>query len=300
MRFDFLQHVGHPVMHQIVARTRATTHVAAVFMAVAALSLGSVSDAAAAGRVFYDGFESGTGQWSQAEYHNKCTAVSSSVDGRPTRSGSSMLECNWNGVVIWSDAASFSGMKLNSFIYSREAFLRLWVRYATDVDHADGGKLFRLSPGGDSFYFGAQMQNTGGPMFSYWESINGQAGPINWGNGSSLGNGNWHEVEIYIKHNTTGSADGVLKIWEDGSLKQQALNLVTASSGSRWYPLYLMSNWSSNPGWEHDANNHVYWDDIEIFSDSGSGSSGSMADGTVSASGTTQAPSAPQNLRIVR
>ena len=90
----------------------------------------------------------------------------------------------------------------------------------------------------------------------------------------------------------------LLKVWQDGSLKQSLSNLVTISPGAKWYPLYLMSNWSNNPGWSHDANNHVYWDNVEIFSDRGSGASGSMADGTISAATTGVAPEAPSNVSV--
>ena len=38
-----------------------------------------------------------------------------------------------------------------------------------------------------------------------------------------------------------------------------------------------------NPGWEHDANNHVYWDDFEIYSDATNGTpvTGNLSDASV-------------------
>ncbi len=48
-----------------------------------------------------------------------------------------------------------------------------------------------------------------------------------------------------------------------------------------WDNFYWPSNWASNPGCEHDAENHIYLDEVEIFSDMARGdlALGPMADG---------------------
>lgn len=257
--------------------------------------------ALAAGRVFYDGFESGTGQWSKDDFRDMCVSVATSVDAVPPKSGARMLECNWNGTVVWNATNSFSTLQLNSWNYTSEFLIRFWVRLSADVDRKQGSKLFRMSPistVADDFFLNAQMENAGGPLLSYWATINGSAGPIFWGDSSPLGDGQWHKIEIYVKHNTPGVADGTQRIWLDGSLKQQGTNMVTISPGDHWYPIHLMSNWSNNPGWEHDANNHVYWDEFEIYSDNGSGGVGNMFDASISTGGPTTAGT-PANVRIV-
>jgi hypothetical protein len=187
---------------------------------------------------------------------------------------------------------------LPSWNYSKEFLIRLWIRYASDVDHTAGGKLLRMYPpsGLDSFYLAAQMEQSGTPLFSYWELINGQPGPEFWGDSSPMGDTHWHKIEIYVKHNTPGATDGTVKVWLDGSLKQQGANIVSVAPGDHWYPLYLMSNWSSNPGWEHDAANHTYWDDVEVYTDLGTGATGTMSDATIRAA---KSPSTPTNLRVV-
>jgi hypothetical protein len=87
-------------------------------------------------------------------------------------------------------------------------------------------------------------------------------------------------------------------VWIDGGLKQEATHIVTVAPGHQWGPLYLMSNWSNNPGWEHGASNHVYWDDIEVYTDAGSGGSGNMSDATISAGSGDAQPAAPKNLTV--
>jgi hypothetical protein len=261
---------------------------------VAVTGLAVMGLANAAGRVFSDDFEAGnTSKWSLDGSRTMCSATRSSIDGRATHAGSYMLECNWNGLVAWDHADSFSVAVLPSWDYSSEFLVRMWVRYASDVDRVVGAKLMRLYPGGQtgSMYVGGQLEKSGGPLLCAWEMIAGSSGPVAWGDGSPFADGQWHKLEIYVKHNTAGATDGILRIWQDGTLKQDARNLVTAAAGAKWYPLYLMSNWSNNPGWEHDAANHVYWDDIEVYSDRGSGGSGLLADATIRA-GTGPVPSA--------
>jgi len=266
-----------------------------------ALLLAGATAANAAGRVFFDDFESGTtSKWTPVPNGNNCKAVKSSVDGVASHSGSFNAECNWNGVVSWQDAQAYSSMELTKWDYNREFLIRFWLRYSSDFDHKAGAKALRLYPGDDSFYLGAQMERTGGPLFIYFESINGSSGPISYGDGTIFGDGKWHRVDIYIKHNTAGASDGTVKVFRDGVVQVQGTNIVTAKAGSKWYPMAVMSNWSSNPGWEHDASNHVYWDDFEIFSDMGTGaSSGTMADGTIQQTGTTtKVPSPPANVTV--
>lgn len=257
------------------------------------------SGAHAAGRAFSDDFESGSvSKWSKDPAHAMCTAVKTAVDGVAPKGGSYNAECNWNGVVSWSAQDSYSGLQLSSWDYSREFLIRVWVRYASDVDHAMGAKVLRLYPGSDSFYMGAQMEQTGGPLFTFFESMGGKSGPLSYGTGTTVGNGKWHKIEIYIKDNTSGAADGTVRVWADGVKQVEAVNAVTVSSGQKWKLLELMSNWSSNPGWEHDAANHVYWDNIEVFTDKATGATGSMSDASITAGGDTKVPSPPVNVSV--
>jgi hypothetical protein len=266
---------------------------------LAATLVAAASDPRAAGRVFYEDFESGNlSKWSADGARSMCTVVQSALDGGTVHGGTHMMQCNWNGVVAWNDPNAETKVVLpqSAWNYRSEFLIRLWLRYDSDVAHTDGGKVLRLYPNDwlDGFFMGAQM-NHGGVAFLMWDHVNGAQGPVFWGSGAPLGDQRWHKVEIYVKAST--SADGILRVWIDGSLKQEATNLVTVAAGHQWGPLHLMSNWSNNPGWEHGASNHVYWDDIEIFTDAGSGASGNMSDATISAGSGTQ-PAAPQDLTV--
>ena len=265
----------------------------AAFMAgalSAMLMLGAQTQAA--GRVFFEDFEAGSvSQFQQDNSRKMCTAVTQSVDSVAPQGGTHMMECNWNGVVTWDDPAAQSTVVINSFSYTTEFMIRYWVRYATDVDKVGGNKLFKFSNnGGTDFILNGSPDALPGQMVSYFPLLAGQQGPTFWGDGQAFADYKWHRVEIYVKHNSSGASDGIFKVWEDGKPKQQMSNVKTVLPGEKWYPVYFMSNWSNNPGWEHDANNHTYWDNIEVFSDTGTGGSGSMADGSMTATGSSTTP----------
>jgi hypothetical protein len=267
---------------------------------LATLVLTGVNPSAhAAGRVFHDDFESGdtVAKWGTVGSGNNCKAVRSSVDGVAPHGGAYHAECNWNGTLSWQNPLRYSALELKSWDYRREFFIRLWVRYSADVDKVGGNKLLRLYPGNDSFYVAGQMERPGGPLFIYFESMAGRNGPISYGDGTVFGDGKWRKLEIYIKDNNSGASDGIVRVWRDGVLQVEGVNVVSVTPGQKWSNLNLMSNWSSNPGWEHDASNHVYWDNVEVFTDTGSGATGNMSDATIRVSGTA-APQPPQALSV--
>jgi hypothetical protein len=254
----------------------------------------------AAGRAFSDDFESGNvNKWSADTPRALCKVVQTARDGGSPHGGSNMLECNWNGTVAWNDPNAFSTVQLPQKVwpYTNEFLVRAWVRLDADVSHAFGSKLMRLDPNDmlDSFILDAQMNQAAGPALITWELINGAQGPESWGDGTALGDHKWHKIEIYM--NARSTPTGTARVWIDGTLRLEVKNAVTVAPGHTWGPLILTSNWSNNPGWEHGANNHIYWDDIEVYTDSGSGASGNMADASVTAiSG--GAPSAPRSVSV--
>jgi hypothetical protein len=272
------------------------------FAALSFLTLSSVADPAlGATRVFHDGFEADLSSvWQADGSRAKCTVVTVAADQSAPHSGSEMLECNWNGQVEWNDPEAYRALVLGSWKYEKEFFIRYWVRYDADVDHAFGNKLMRLgSQWYNELYLGAQMESAPtAPMFSYFESLGGEPGnnvpgPLSYGAGLAFGDGSWHQVEIHILQSSPSQNDGSVRIWLDDAIVNDADELVTVATGHDWYPLYVMSNWSSNgPEWAHDEANHTYWDDFEIFSDDETGdpATGSMAIGSIEAEGSEPDP----------
>jgi hypothetical protein len=257
--------------------------------------------ALAAGLVFSDNFESGTvKKWTQDGKRNLCQVVQKGVDGSTPHGGQQMAQCNWNGTVDWNAPTAYSTLMLppENWPYNQEFLLRLWIKYDHDVSHTFGGKVLRFHPDDelDGYYLIAQMQNPGGPGQSVWESFNGVAGPTYWGAQMPLGDHSWHKLEIYVKASTT--ATGIARVWFDGVLVQEVKNTVTVAPGKSWGPLFLMSNWSNNPGWEHGANNHIYWDDVQLYTDTGSGGSGNLSDASIQGGAAGTAPNAPASVQV--
>lgn len=232
---------------------------------------GGTGGANAGGRIFYDGFESGTtSMWKQDDYRNRCQVVTSAADGVVgPRTGSRMLRCNWNGTVAWNDPAAFETLTIPTDNYSNELFIRVWVRRDANLERTEGSpakliRLFRQEPYLDSFenivpWNG--LSHRGTFSSTYWGGAPGD---------NSNSHSAWHKVEYYFHQ-----SNGTHKVWHDGILVRNDTGL---KFGAKWSPLYITSNWSD----PHDANNYVYFDDVEVFSDMATGATGSMSDATIS------------------
>lgn len=266
---------------------------------VAALVLAALlssSGAMAAGRVFFDGFEDGTtNAWSNGGgtgWIGKCDVVTSALDGGiGPRNGTRMARCNWDGTQGEPDGHSYQAMNKTGWAKTRESFMRFWVRVDSDVDNKQGSKLFR-APGAISYDAIQFEYGTGASFFStIYKSNNQQIGTTNWGCGGGFRSGTWKKFELYFLESTSGQNNGVARIWVDDVLCWEALNQNTddPQGAGYWADFHLMSNWSLDSGgaadWTHDANNHIYWDDFEIYSDAASGATGLMSDGSISVGG---------------
>ena len=283
------------------------THFQKPFLFIAILAVGlllSVSSALASGRVFYDGWEAGnTSQWVQDGSRNKCNAVTSAADGGVgPLSGAYMVRCNWNGVVVWNDPAAYETLRLSSLGFSggSELFLRFYLRVDNNAkDHpAWGPKIWRLAAANDLSFWAMNFRD-GSATGSLYNNVGNQIGGTFWGGLSTLSNGQWHKYELYIKNGTT---DGTARYWEDDQMQWEAVNVNTSQPGGvgAWAPFYMSSNWSGAPGCcDHDTTNYLYWDDFEIYSDTGSGGSGLMSAGTMTqGGGDTTPPAAPTGLGV--
>ncbi|NUO53788.1 MAG: hypothetical protein HOV80_33495 [Polyangiaceae bacterium] len=247
-------------------------------------------------RVFYDGFEDGT---TDAWSFGACPVVGVAPDGQGPHAGAMMAQCNWNGFVDYDDPQSTLSLVLDHWDYEEEFLLRFAIRNDTDLDHADGAKWMRLGFGGpEEVDAGAFNQNW--PDAGLWfYPLGPGAVPNYWGEAGIVGDNQWHQIAMYFK-NDTNDTDGIIRAWVDGVLIYEVADGTcfrlganeettpceanTHEPGASRTPFNVMSNWSSNPGWEHDAENHVLWDEIEIFSDAANGSpacAGSMAEGNV-------------------
>ena len=261
--------------------------------------LGLVDSSLAAGRVFYDGFESGnTSLWQQDGTRNRCQVVTSAADGvAGPYAGSKMARCNWNGTVAWNDPAAYETLALSSISYSNEVFYRLRIRVDKNLEKTTNSptKLLRFysgSPpandlfdtitGGPSGFINAVPSLTvGGGLATYWGGASGD------NTASSTG---WHKVETYFNQST-----GTIRVWHDGV---KVRDDTVSFGGQKWSHFYLTSNWAD----AHDGTNYIYFDEFEVFSDTGSGATGSMSDASVSGSGSSTPPiglTPPTNVRVI-
>lgn len=263
----------------------------------------------AAGRVFYDGFESYSSgsvvpltpsagaQWiSQGEtgaISGPCDVVTSALDGGSgPQAGAKMARCNWNG----QDAGALfghSGTGMRSpDLSGTETFYRFWTRGDSDIDTAVGAKLFRISPD-FSTIGGYIFENNPNPGY-FMHFVADSADHVGYDINGGWPKTSWRKWEIYIKNASSG---GIIHVWINDVLDREWSGNTSRSDG--WGTFWVMSNWSLNSGWEHDANNHVYWDEFEIYTSNGSGGTGSMSDGTMTqGAADTTPPAAPTGLAV--
>lgn len=257
----------------------------------------------AAGRVFFDGSEAGnTNLWNQDGSRPKCTSVTTAADGlQGPYAGSRMIRCADNGSTgVWETLAS------PTFSMTNEVLYRYRLRPDSNHDSTSGSthKIGRI------FYWTGDT-NTFVDVFSMFAAVgsgngmyndmiidgNRQGGSLYWGDavGDDTANpADWHTIMYYINKST-----GVSKVWHDGILVRNHTAGAVAGEVGENGDFYITSNWEDS----HDATNYVYFDDVEIFTDAGTGGTGTMSDGTMTqgaggGDGTTSIdPSNPQGTR---
>lgn len=119
---------------------------------------------------------------------------------------------------------------------AEEMYLSYWVKFKSDFDFRSGGKLPGLGgsesfPHGENDFSTRLMWREGGVIEFYLHgyNMNNSLGKepyrVYW---DHIGNtkfaqakfipGKWHQVKIFVKMNTPGQRDGLLRGWLDGKL----------------------------------------------------------------------------------
>jgi hypothetical protein len=274
-------------------RRISTFHANSLIVALVLSHCVGISSAFAAGRVFYDGFESGnTSLWSNDSTRNPCQVVTSATDGvTGSFAGSRMLRCNDNGSVAWDSPSAYETLALPNVSYNKELFVRTRLRVDQNFQKTSGSpkKILRIFnwTGVTNLYNDLFSAVSTGSGLRNEGVAGGQTLGTYWGaSDNTAGTSAWHKVEFYI------STSGVIKVWHDGTLVRNDSGFPTGNA--KWLPFTITSNWSDS----HDSTNHIYFDEFEVFTDNGTGATGSMSSGTVSASGSPVPISAPTNLRV--
>jgi len=233
------------------------------------LVLGLPALAGAQSRTFYDGGEPGGSLWDV----NKCTRVSVAADGGAPFAGASMWKCGWNGTLDWQNPDKLHDMA-KSFAYNREFLVRFKRRYDQNADWTMGSKEWRVSFETSGELYGACQREKGPAAADLF--IAGNSLSSHWGGGPLCGQ-NWGEVAIYRKDAVSG-AGGITRVWQDGTRIKEW----TGNTGGHGGGMNLPSNWSSNPGWIHDARNDIYFDEVEVYTDLATGTpiTGRLEDNT--------------------
>lgn len=251
------------------------------------------ADSHAAGLQRSEGFESyatGTltagilvtpGYWEQDNGRIFPDIVTSALDaGAGPHGGSKMVRFNYdttNPSTGWSSLHQVSA----GISFTNEIFYRWWVRF--DADHGLSnlgsqrkfGRIFVTTPAYNDIF----LEVSPG-FFITIVLVNGDYPGVQHSLG--LTPTGWNQVELYISKSPTA---GVVKLWINDTLVESYTGLNT--SAAPWLDFYPVSNWGDveNSGYLSGVDNHLYLDDFEVYSDAGTGATGSMADGTITQGG---------------
>jgi hypothetical protein len=238
------------------------------------------SAAQGAGRVFYDGADSGNlSAWNGVSNRGSCSAVTTAADGLTgPLVGNYMIRCNT------SVGDVYEAQSIPPFSMNNEVLYRFHIRLDTNHDRTGGdprgspAKKLRMFywTGNSSTYNDnydvadgstGGMRNEGLVDGTAWGTYYGDA----TGDHTQESNSGWHTVELYWN-----KSNGNHKVWHDNVL---VLNVTLGSIQGHvgeGGEMELQSNWEDT----HDATNYTYFDEIEVFTDTGSGlASGTLAGG---------------------
>ena len=114
------------------------------------------------------------------------------------------------------------------------ACLKYQVRLPEDFDYNNGGRLpglFGVSEDGQQRAFSASfVWRSGGRAEVEGQTEGGKAGRTLSGKAFEIPRGRWVALEQEIVLNSPGSDDGILRVWVDGSLKDERSNIAWRKS----------------------------------------------------------------------
>ncbi len=165
------------------------------------------------------------------------------------------------------------GGAMRLFTGRDHVFMQYYNYFVDPYDHGRGEKIGRLSSGGGSnlnfdiiLYTTTSNVNGVSPISSFKVAYNG--GPNDWGalgtDGSVLTHNQWHCIEVEVLLNTPGASNGLVRLWVDGNLMGEKLNLNIRGNTSNQINRAMFGGWFSNGGTNPAVTNIRYIDDVTL------------------------------------
>lgn len=258
-------------------------------------------NAQADGCIFSDDFEAysdgtmptggGTGavHWFADGSRIRPVVVSGTQSGLGPYAGTHYIKGIFDGTYLPDNGdGMFTTMRLTTSNYAHKLFFRVFVRqfgvttgfkflrhFVTSPAYVDHYQSTGNAPGSSTLGFKDECPYTGSGCDSqtYWGDGDQPPSYTHVGTDSTWVNSVWHKIEWYYD-NTGGSSNSVMKVWHDGLL---IANRTTLTFPTTWDDFYLMSNGDANA----NPTNLMYFDNFEVYSDNGTGGTGSMSSATI-------------------
>jgi hypothetical protein len=190
-------------------------------------------------------------------YSLRGNACGGCIDPITGKAGNNRTNLNFgNG---GSNPALGTSFDLDS-LHNDELYFDFWMKYDSNFDTADGyssNKIWWMQFEGDTNTYYVQFRGT---SLSFYDETGYQRESYRAISPNAV-DGQWHRFRVYMRYNTSGSDNGILRVWFDSSELVNISNCkyLTTSSGkmSRVAFGYFHNNASSSSGWQID--------DIEIW-----------------------------------
>lgn len=164
------------------------------------------------------------------------------------------------------------GQKFDSLYYS------YWVKFPEGFDPVLGGKLPGIGNDNARTGGGKPTGHDGWSVRVMWDR-NGKLGQyvyhmdqrshfgdfFEW-NGAAIKKGQWQQIKTYMKLNSSGKNDGILKTWLDGKqvFEKHDLRFQTADDLKIERFLFSVFYGGSGPEWAPSYDNVIYLDDFTL------------------------------------
>jgi hypothetical protein len=233
-----------------------------ILIIIAVINLVLISESIAATQLFSDNFESGS--------LSKWTTITSGVALASGGRGNS------NCAKIDYSLASLQVLSINlgSRAPNNEFYVSFWVKIPTTYNAPYlGYKWMRLKHGNvdgiqSEFFLNSESWVSSG--HTYQTGQGGLSYPNtnwSWYSNGHWNNNAWHHVEVYGKYNTNSQANGVCRIWFDGTqyLNNTSYTWRTGTYANDIFKIFYLPSNAGDGVHRPASGDIVYVDDVEIW-----------------------------------
>jgi hypothetical protein len=162
-----------------------------------------------------------------------------------------------------------------------ELYSSFWIKFDKNFDFVRGGKVPGMcggmcneggdKPNGQDGFGGIMMWRPNGKVVQYvyhpdQPGMYGEDFPWNIGGQRYFEPGQWHQIENYIKMNTPGQRNGMIKGWFDGELALEVANMRFRDVDTFGVDAFFFQTHfgGGDSSWQPNTDQHIYYDEFVV------------------------------------